>query len=362
MILLNPGPVNLSTRVRQALIKPDLCHREAEFSWLQQQIRARLLDVYGLDAERWAAVLLTGSGTAAVEAMISSLVPDSGHLLVLANGVYGERMSSIAGIHGLQYVSLPHPWQAPLDLNRIAACLAENPRITHVAVVHHETTTGRLNDLAGIGALCRARKLSLLVDGVSSFGAERLDFDAFGITACAATANKCLHGAPGVSFVITRREALPGADMRPRSLYLDLAGYCRLQDAGSTPFTPSIPAFYALLEALLELDEAGGFGQRHDRYQALLRAVHDGLAALAIEPLLPPADSSVVLNAYHLPRGVSYQALHDGLKQGGFVIYAGQGALAQTLFRVSAMGAIEPADIERFVAALTDVIGARITA
>ncbi|MBA2352972.1 MAG: 2-aminoethylphosphonate aminotransferase [Burkholderiales bacterium] len=359
MILLNPGPVNLGQRVRNALTSPDLCHREPEFAVLQQDIRARLLRVYDLAPAQWAAVLLTGSGTAAVEAMISSLVPENGRLLILENGVYGERMSAMARVYHLDHVSLQHPWLAPLDVDRIEACIeaavAENRRITHIAIVHHETTTGRLNRLDEIGALCKSRAVALLVDAVSSFGAEEIDFDALGITACAATANKCLHGAPGASFVVVKRAALPAAARR--SLYLDLATHCREQDAASTPFTPAIPAFYALREALVEFDEQGGWQKRRECYAALLGRVREGLLALSIEPLLPQDEASVVLNAFTLPRGVDYTALHDGLKQRGFVIYAGQAALAKTLFRISTMGEIGESDVERLLDAVRQVAG-----
>ncbi|MGH8583926.1 MAG: 2-aminoethylphosphonate aminotransferase, partial [Gammaproteobacteria bacterium] len=151
MILLNPGPVTLSECVRQALLRPDLCHREPELAELQGEIRRRLLAVYGLAPERWSAVLLTGSGTAAVEAMLSSLMPPDGELLILENGVYGERMRQIAAAHGIVHQVLTHPWQAPIDPARLAATLEDRPRISHVAAVHHETTTGRLNALAELG-------------------------------------------------------------------------------------------------------------------------------------------------------------------------------------------------------------------
>ncbi|MCA1851320.1 MAG: 2-aminoethylphosphonate aminotransferase [Beggiatoa sp.] len=356
MILLNPGPVILSPRVRAALMNPDLCHREPEFADLQDEIRARLLDVYGLLPAHYAAVLFTGSGTAAVEAMLTSLIPASGALLVLENGVYGERLTRIAEIHRIPHVRVQHAWQAPLDLSRIAEAIERHPTLSHIALVHHETTTGRLNALADIGALGRAHGLGILVDAVSSFGAEALDFEGLGLTACAATANKCLHGVPGVSFVTVSRVALSLSDGPRRSLYLDLPSYCEAQDRRSTLYTPSVPVFYALREALAELAEEGGREARNRRYRHLLGIARDGLRALGIEPLLPREDCSVVLNAFHLPDGFGYTELHDRLKDRGFVIYAGQGDLAMTLFRVSAMGAISVADMERFVDAVGEAI------
>lgn len=356
MILLNPGPVNLSDRVRKALLRPDLCHREVEFSQLQTRIREQLLQIYNLSSDAYAAVLLTGSGTAAMEAMLTSLVPRDGKLLVIENGVYGERLSKIANIHGIEYMTLHHPWGAEIDLNGLVTLLDKNQDITHLAVVHHETTTGRLNNLAQLAPICQERSIQLLVDGVSSFGAEELNFASWGITACAATANKCLHGIPGTSFVILRREALPSVDTIGRTLYLDLGTYCRQQDRGSTPFTQSVQAFYALTEALQELEEQGGWRARHTRYSEFITLVRNGLRAMGIEPLLPVGSSSVVLNAFYLPEGFSYEEFHDQLKAQDYVIYAGQGTLAKSIFRVSIMGAIAHADMERFLAVVKQLI------
>ncbi len=356
MILLNPGPVNLSDRVRKALLNPDLCHREVEFSQLQTRIRQQLLQVYNLPQEHWAAVLLTGSGTAAMEAMVTSLVPREGKLLVIENGVYGERISKIAQIHGIAYLTLHHPWGDEIKLQELVEFLAQNPDISHLAVVHHETTTGRLNNLAQLATICRERQIQLLVDGVSSFGAEELNFEAWGITACAATANKCLHGIPGTAFVIVRRDALPPKDTIPRTLYLDLGSYCQKQDLGGTPFTQSVQSFYALAEALAEFAEAGGWQARHKYYSQLANLVRDGLLAMGIKPLLPPESSSVVLNAYYLPEGISYEEFHDRLKARGYVIYAGQGNLTRSIFRVSTMGAITHADMERFLDVVKNAI------
>jgi 2-aminoethylphosphonate-pyruvate transaminase len=355
MILLNPGPVNLSERVRTALLGPDLCHREAEFADLQDEIRERLLAVYGLDPKSWAAVLLSGSGTAAMEAMASSLVPAQGKLLVIENGVYGERLSKIAQIHGITHVALHYSWGAEIDIKKLEQALKADSTITHVAAVHHETTTGRLNDLAAIGTLCRQYRIQLLVDGVSSFGAEALAFEDWGINALAATANKCLHGAPGAAFVIVRRDSLSMLPLQ-RSLYLDLTTYCREQERRSTPFTPAVQSFYALLEALRELADTGGWQIRGEHYRQLADLIADEFNQVGIEPLLTPESSSCVLRAYHLPANLGYEMLHDELKRQGFVIYAGQGGLVAKIFRVSTMGAVTTQDIKFFIATVKKLL------
>ncbi|AJY09303.1 2-aminoethylphosphonate aminotransferase [Burkholderia dolosa] len=350
MLLLNPGPVTLTERVRRSLLQPDLCHRESEFFDLQDEARARLVAAYELDPAEWAAVLMTGSGTAAVESMIAALVPQGGKLLVIENGVYGERIAQIATQYAIAHDVLKHEWMQAPDVAQIAARL-DAGGYSHVAVIHHETTTGRLNDLGAIADVCRARGVKLLVDGVSSFGAEAIDFAGGVIDAVAATANKCLHGVPGAAFVIVRRSAL--ANAASRTYYLGLGRLAKLQDQRNTPFTPSVHAYYALVEALREFDEAGGWRARHARYRALADRVQAGLAARGMPLVLPDGASSVVLRAYRLPQGVTYEALHDGLKARGFVIYAGQGGLSKELFRISTMGAIEAADVDRLLDGFT---------
>lgn len=355
MILLNPGPVNLSDRVRNAMLKPDLCHREAEFFELQHRIRINLVDVYGLDPEKWTAVMISGSGSSAMEAMVSSLVPENGHLLVIENGVYGERLSNIARIHDIKLTTAHFEWGEEIDLQTVAKKINQHPSITHLAVVHHETTTGRLNSLTELGKLCRERNIHLLVDGVSSFGGEELNFDDDNIMACAATANKCLHGIPGLAFVILQRSALEQEPYQRRSLYLDLKTYYNAQEKKSTPFTPAIPAFYALEEALAELKDEGGWTFRNQQYRSLADQVTSALAELDIPILLPTEVCSAVLRSYHLPPGLTYQQLHDELKQRGFVIYAGQQQLEKSIFRISTMGTITEKDIERLILSFKEI-------
>jgi 2-aminoethylphosphonate-pyruvate transaminase len=288
MILLNPGPVTLTERVRRSLLQPDLCHRESEFFALQDEARQRLL----------------------------ALIPANGRLLNLENGVYGDRIAQICSQYGIAHERAIFPWMHPLDLDAIAARLdaaQEGAQFTHMAAVHHETTTGRLNDLRPLGKLCRERGLRLIVDAVSSFGAEPIDFADDSLCAVAATANKCLHAVPGASLVLVRRAALSQA--ASRTYYLDLGRLARMQDQRNTPFTSAVHAYYALVEALREFADEGGRAARYKRYAALAEQVRAVLAT----------------------------------KAEGFVIYAGQGDLAQTLFRISTMGHVTPADLSRLL-------------
>lgn len=352
-ILLNPGPVTLSEAVRKAAVRVDLCHREPEFFELQDRLRQSLLRVYGLD-NHWKSVLLGGSGTTALEAMMSSLLPKDASLLVIENGVYGERISRIAQIHGIAFEAVQHEWTQAPDFDAIEARIAEGG-FSHVAAVHHETTTGRLNDVTRLARICEENSLKLMLDAVSSFGAEDIPFGSPALIACAATANKCLHGIPGLCFVIAREQALAKAVEPPRSLYMHLPTWAEKQDQQSTPFTPSVNGFLALEVALQELAAQGGWKARQARYSRLADQVQRQLAQLGIDTILPSNDYSCVLVSYRLPDGVSYEQVHDGLKERGFVIYAGQGDLAKTMFRISTMGDITDWDLDNLLDALVAV-------
>ncbi|MEW6688183.1 MAG: 2-aminoethylphosphonate aminotransferase [Pseudomonadota bacterium] len=355
MILLNPGPVTLSPRVRQALAAEELCHREPEFAALTSDVLRRLEQVYECGAD-YAAVLLTGSGTCAVEAMLCTLAPRDRTTLVLCNGVYGERMLEMLKRQGNPVRALAGPWTDPLDPEAVRRELAARPEIASVAAVHLETTTGRLNRLDEIAELCRSRGASLLIDAVSSFGGEDLPLERWQPAALAATASKCLHGVPGISFVLARRDALGANDGTARSLYLDLRAYHREQANGWSPYTQAVQVVHALREALRELAEEGGWRARRSAYLARTTRVRDALRARGIAPIIPPEDCASMLSAFAIPEGDSYARLHDALKQRGYIIYAGQGTLAGRIFRIATMGSIGDDDMSRLVEALREVL------
>jgi len=350
-ILLNPGPVSLSDAVRKAAVQTDLCHREPEYFAVQDRVRTGLLNLYACNQEQWASVLLGGSGTTALEAMIASLVPRDGRLLVVENGVYGERISRIAKIHNIEYQAVHHQWLDAIDFDRVSVLLASG-QFTHVAAVHHETTSGRLNDVFSLARLCEQSGTELMLDTVSSFAAEAIPFDSPALVACAVTANKCLHGIPGLCMVVCRKSAIEGAAEPPRSLYMHLPLWSQQQDRESTPFTPPVNSLLALDQAITELEDAGGWKARHARYGRLLDRVGRALRTYGVQTMLALSEFSCVLHSFRLPVGMSYQDLHDGLKQRGFVIYAGQGSLAAEMFRISTMGDITDYDMERLLAAL----------
>jgi 2-aminoethylphosphonate-pyruvate transaminase len=349
---MNPGPVVADERVRAALGGPDLCHREPEFTELMNRVRDRVTRICGGGGEH-TSLILTGSGTAAVEAALTSVVPADGALLTLDNGHYGRRMHDIAVTHGLRSHRLDFGWAVPLDLDAVDRALAADPALSHVAVVHHETSTGMLNDIAAVTRVAHRHGREVVVDAVSSVGAEDIDLVRDGIDWLAGSANKCLEGMPGLAFVTGRRAAFTALAGHPRrSYYLDLARHFAAQETSLAPaFTPAVPTFYAF-DTALELALREGVLARRDRYRALVRILREGLERLGFALLLPPEHRAVGLTVVRLPPGVSYDELHDPLKAAGYVVYAAQGPLAEGHFRLSTLGALTAEDITGFLDAL----------
>lgn len=350
MKLLNPGPVTLTSRVREALLKPDMCHREIEFAEMSKRIVAKLRGIYPESSEKFVPVLLTSSGTGAVEAMLS-VVPRAGKkVLVVANGVYGDRAAAMLAAQGKAHDVVASPWTSPMDLAAVEKALAAGD-YGHVFAVHHETTTGRLNDIDGLGALCKKFGVKLLLDAVSSFAGERIRFDAWNLEACAATANKCLHGVPGIAFVLVDEAVFSTRETGATSVYLDLFRYRKEQKNGFSPFTQSVHVLYALEEALDELASMGGWEKRHQKYAALTGQVREGLFALGISSFLEDVSAyGSTLSSYRLPKGLTYEHLHDHLKNAGFIVYAGQGPFSGEMFRIAVMGDVDASDMTRLLA------------
>jgi 2-aminoethylphosphonate-pyruvate transaminase len=354
-VLLNPGPVNVSPRVATALLRGDLCHREHEFSALQSRIRELICRAFAPEDE-YTAVLLTGSGTAALEAAVASSLSPNRKMLVVKNGVYGERIAQMATIHGFPVIKLECPWTEPPDLHAIERMLRADPMIEVVSLVHHETTTGLLNPVGAIGDIVRRYGRVLLVDSISGLAGEEMDLAATGIGLCVGTANKCIQGLPGISFVLVHKPVMERLlSLPPRTLYLHLPMLYTQQEHQSTPFTPAIQVMYAFDEALQELLEEG-VGQRIQRYGAAASLLRYGFGQLGLKSLLPAELRSNTITALELPEGFDYQTLHDALKARGYVIYAGQGELAARIFRVANMGHLRLEQFRGFLAALQEVL------
>ena len=352
-ILLNPGPANTTATVRAALVMPDLCHREPEYFEMMRRCRAEITRLAGC-GEDWTTVLFTGSGTAAVEAAICSAVPADRALLVVDNGVYGDRMLKIARAHAITAYAVRSDIFTPVSARDVEMALAVHPDVSHVAVVHHETTTGLLNPVTEIARVAHRLGRRMIVDAMSSLFGEPLDVSQEPLDFVTASANKCLQGVPGVSFVLARRAALQALRGRaPRSVYLDLHAHFATQEQDNTPFTPAVQVLHAMQQALAELAQEG-VKYRVARYAENARVLREGLACLGLEILVAPDGRSNILTTFRLPPGVAYDALHDALKGRGYVIYAGQGDLRAYAFRVANMGTLTPCDMAGVVRAFAD--------
>lgn len=357
MILLNPGPVNVSERVRKALHRPDICHRESEFAELLQGIRRKLVQAFTPGAEsEYTAVVLTGSGTAAVEAAVLSSIPHGKRGMVINNGVYGERISGMLGVHRLGVWEFKLDWGMRPDAEKLRLALRQHPEIHAVVMVHHETTTGLINPVKQIADVVDSQNRVFIVDSVSGLGGEAVDIAGSKIYMVAGTAGKCLQGFPGVSFVLVRKGFMERMQSYPkRSWYLHLPHYYEDQEKGSIPFTPAVQLYYAFDEALNELLEEG-LANRIGRYKRAAKLIRERLSALGLKPVLSADHQSNTITAYYLPQGLTYQVLHDRLKERGYVIYAGQGQLERKIFRVANMGALSEQDLHGFLTAFQEIV------
>ncbi len=352
---MNPGPVNVTNRVRRALLKPDICHRETEFSELLTKVRQKILKIFRVSKTHTVAVF-SGSGTTALESMLSSFARDDKKVLVLSNGIYGERMKTILEIHDTPVEVLESPIGGFPDILKIEALLKNDSSIHGIAMVHHETSSGMLNPLQKIGTLAKKYKKTFLVDAISSLGAEPIDFQECSVDFCAGTSGKCLHGFPGISFVIVSKKELTQLRKRkPKTLYMDLARILEAEENGDTPFTPAVQIFYAFDEALDELLKEG-LDQRIGDYARKSALLEKGLMKLGINFLVQKEYRSHVLTALWTPPFISYKKLHDELKKEGFVIYAGQSKLKDKIFRISNLGDIRARDLVRFLTILEKVL------
>jgi 2-aminoethylphosphonate-pyruvate transaminase len=347
----------VSERVRQALMRPDICHRESEFSDLLGRIQHKLLAAFvpGHEAD-YVAVLLTGSGTAAVESAILSCLPMGKRLLVLNNGVYGERISNMIGLHRLGVSELKSEWHIRPDPERLRLALRQHPEVHAVAMVHHETTTGLINPVKEIAEVVDSQNRVFVLDSVSGLGGEAIEIAGSHIYMVAGTAGKCIQGFPGVSFVLLRKGFLERMRAYPkRSWYLHLTHYIDEQGRGAVPFTPAVQLYYAFEEALDELLEEG-VANRIQRYRRTAARIRERMERLGVKALLPPDCQSNTITAFHLPPGLGYVALHDHLKARGYVIYAGQGQLESKIFRIANMGALTDAQIQGVLTAFEQVL------
>ena len=336
----------------------DCGSREPLFIDLVREIREDLLKIAGVGRESgYEAVPMQGSGTFGIESAIGSLVPRDGKLLVIVNGAYGRRMVDIAECLEIAVSAIEFDETQVPDLRAIEATLENDRSISHVAVVHCETTTGILNPIDAIANVVARHGKVLLVDAMSSFGGIPINMAESGIDVLISSANKCLESVPGFSFVITRRELLESSRGNARSVSLDLvAQWDGLEKSGQFRFTPPTHAFLAFRQALIELREEGGVDARNRRYRSNHETLVRGMSELGFETLLSAEISSPVITTFSEPEGLNFIAFYDHLAARNLIIYPGK--LSQTpSFRIGTIGKIDSEDIERLLKAIREFVG-----
>jgi 2-aminoethylphosphonate-pyruvate transaminase len=358
-VLFSPGPVMTSARVKAALVHHDVCHRDGDYAEVVGRLQKKLRPVFGASPAH-ETLLITGSGTAAMEMSISSVVPPGKKLLVIANGAFGERLAEIAALHAIPVVPLRYPWGTLPAARDVARALEADADIAAAAMIHHETSVGLLNPVGEVGRLCRARGVTLIVDAVSALGGEDVDVVRDGIDICYSSANKCLHSVSGVSFVCVAPEVWARiAGIPPRVYYLDLVRHRRyLEELRQTPFTPAVSSFYALETALDELEEQGGVAARRELYRKRSLRIRRVFADLGFESFTNTGRESHTISTLRLPDGLTVDALYDGMKARGFIIYRAKGDLAERHVQIANMGELSDATIDAFLTAATDVVAA----
>ena len=356
-ILLTPGPLTTSRTVKEAMLR-DFGSRDTAFIEAVSDIRNRLLDAAGVSKGDYEAVILQGSGTFGVEAVLGCSIPRDGKVLNLVNGAYGQRIGKICDVLGIDHVDIVFAENEPVDPARVEQAIADNEGLTHIAVVHCETTTGVMNPIEAIGAIAAKNNLRYFVDAMSSFGAVPVDFHASHIDYLVSSANKCIEGVPGFSFAIMKSDALAACEGNARSLSFDLhAQWKGLEANGQFRFTPPTHALLAYRQALHELEAEGGVEGRGARYKQNYETLVAGMRKLGFQEYLPAELQGYIITSFRYPDhpNFDFEKFYDALNARGYVIYPGKVSDADC-FRIGNIGRIFTSDIENLLGAIARVL------
>jgi 2-aminoethylphosphonate-pyruvate transaminase len=349
--LLTPGPLTTSLTVKQAMLH-DWGSRDTDFIAINRRIRELLVAMVG-GQDSHVCVPLQGSGTFAVEAMIGTFVPADGKLLILINGAYGERMAKICRLAGHRFDTISWAEDQPVDVARLEQALS-NREITHVAVVHCETTSGILNPIEDIAKVTARHGRSLLIDSMSGFGALPIDGRELSFDALVASSNKCLEGVPGIGFVVARKSTLEARAGSARSLSLDLYDQWQaMEKNGQWRFTPPTHVIVAFEQALKEHAAEGGVAGRGGRYRKNCNLLVDGMRALGFATLLPDDLQAPIIVTFHMPADprFKFDTFYDRLRDKGYVIYPGKLTVGDS-FRIGCIGRLGEAEMRGALAAI----------
>ena len=354
--LLTPGPLTTSLRTRQAMLQ-DWGSWDDSFNRLTASLCEQLLAIIN-GASSHHCVPLQGSGTFAVEAAIGTLVPRDGHVLVLINGAYGKRLATICDVLGRRFSTFETAEDQPTTAADVERLLNADPGITHVALIHCETSTGILNPLLEIANVVAKQGKRLIIDAMSSFGALPVDAQETPFDALIAASGKCLEGVPGMGFVFAHKTSLANAAGRSHSLAMDLHDQqVYMAKTGQWRFTPPTHVVAALHEALVQYHEEGGLPARYKRYASNCQTLLDGMARLGIRSFLPDAIQAPIIVTFHAPKDPRYQfkAFYERVKAKGFILYPGKLTEVET-FRVGCIGHFSQDDMQAAVNAIGEVL------
>ena len=355
--LFTPGPLSTSGTVKQAMLR-DLGSRDAEFLAVVADVRTRLLTLAGVSEPEFTTIPLQGSGTYAIEAVLSSVVPHDGKVLLIINGSYGKRMAQICSIHNISSATIVYTEDTLPDSDEVREVMAKDDDLTHVAMVHCETTTGLMNPIEEIGRAARERGLVFIVDAMSRFGGSPLNAEEACIDFLVSSANKCIEGVPGFSYVLARRKTLAAAEGSARTLTLDIAAQLKgLDRNGQFRFTPPTHVILAFQQALDELEAEGGIEARAERYKSNHIALLAGMRDLGFETYLPLRLQGYIITSFHYldDPNFKFDAFYERLSARGFVIYPGKVSSADC-FRIGNIGRLTVNDVRDLLAAIRAVL------
>ncbi len=368
-VLLNPGPATTSEGVKLAQIVPDICPREREFGEIANNVRKELAGICDRNDE-YSCVLFTGSGTAAMDSVLSSVVHNK-KILIINNGYYGERFLQIAKAYQIPHEELKVDMLGEVDVLEVEQILEKRKDIGYVAMVHHETTTGILNPTREIGELCKRNEKIFIVDAVASFAGIPFSAKEHNIDYLFSTSNKCLQAMPGICFVIGKKEGIESLKDKPkRNYYLDLYEQYKFFEktetgqgtgGGQSRFTPAVQVIYTMAEALNELREEGGVEKRYKRYSESYEVLLEGLEKLGFRPTHRREIHSKISTTVFEPEGkdIDFKELHDKLYEKGYIIYPNRVEYHGNpikVIRFANMGDINREDISGFLSELNRII------
>jgi len=355
-ILLTPGPLTTSLATKSAMLR-DWGSWDSAFNAVTARVRERLTAIVSAAATH-VCVPMQGSGTFSVEAAVNTLVPRDGHMLVLSNGAYGKRMAKLTEMMGRRLSIFETAEDVPTTAADVARLLDSDASITHVGLIHCETSTGILNPLPEIAEAVAARGRSLIVDAMSSFGALPIDARKAPFDALVAASGKCVEGPPGMGFVFVRRSVLEKRAGNCTSLALDLHDqWAYMEKTTQWRYTPPTHVVVALDAALAQYKAQGGQPGRLARYTANCETLVSGMAEMGFRPFLDPKIQAPIIVTFHAPADPRYafKDFYERVRDKGFVLYPGKLTQVET-FRVGCIGAIGPDEMRLAVNAIRDAL------